>query len=390
MKNPFSYGRELGASHLVDRKAELALVERTIRDGNKLFMIGPRRFGKTSILKAAQDRLTAKKAIVLRFDATASPTLELLVSRIVSHAASALHGETKWVGEQLVGFFSRIRPDLKFSPADGEWSVGFGVAKAERENPMFFVDALDGLEKLAAKQPAARPVGLIIDEFQRVIELGGVDIEAQIRAAIQQHSRVGYVFAGSKTRMLQDMVSDHSRPFYRLGDVTYIGPIPRGDFSAFLKEKFAEAGYQSGDAVVSRILDIAQDVPYNVQALASHCWYRLVDENTSKRGGFTPEFVDETLNLLVRQQDPTYAGLWSQLTAIQQRTLMYMMAHDGEGTTSVGASRAIGHGASTISKARSSMVNSEILREDRSGRETRYRFEDPFFDHWIRLTAMRS
>jgi hypothetical protein len=189
--------------------------------------------------------------------------------------------------------------------------------------------------------------------------------------------------------MLQDMVSDHSRPFYRLGDVTYIGSIPRKDFSEFLKEKFAEAGYRASDAVVSHILDLAQDVPYNVQALASHCWYRLMDENTAKRGGFTPEFVDETLSLVVRQQDPIYAWLWNQMTAIQQRTLMNMVAHEGEGIASAHASRTIGHGVSTISKARSSMVNMEILREDQSGRETRYRFEDPFFDHWVRMTAMQ-
>jgi len=388
MKNPFNYGRELGSAQLIDRKSELAQVERTIRDGNKLFLIGPRRFGKTSILKAAQDRLQAKNAIVLRFDATASPTLELLVSRIVSHAAKALNGEAKRVGEQLATFFSMVRPDVKFSPADGEWSVQFGIDREKRENPMFFIDALDGFEKLATAQPANRPVGLIIDEFQRVIELGGEAIEYQIRAAIQQHSRVGYVFAGSKTRMLRDMVTNHSRPFYRLGDSIYIGPIPRKDFSPFLKEKFARSGHIAGDPVVARILDLAQDVPYNVQALASHCWYRLIDEHRPGKSGFTPQFVDETLNLVVRQQDPAYAGIWSLLTAIQQRTLMEVVAKKGKGLTSASVLRDVGHGASTIRQALVSMVNSGILREDQTERQIQYCFEDPFFDHWVRLTAM--
>ena len=389
MKNPFSYGNELGAGQLLDRKSELAQVERTIRDGRKLFMIGPRRFGKTSILKAAEERLRSENAIVLRFDATASPTLELLVSRIVSQAAKALSGEAKWVGEQLANFFSMVRPDLKFKPADGEWSVQFGIEREKRENPMFFVDALNGLEKLAATQPADRPVGLIIDEFQRVIELGGETIEFQIRAAIQQHSRVGYVFAGSKTRMLREMVSDHSRPFYNLGDITNIGPVPRADFSAFLTEKFSDAGYAASNAVVSRMLDLAQDVPYNVQALASHCWYRLIDEAASGEDGFTPEFVDETLALVVRQQDPTHEGMWGQLTTIQQRTLMSVVARDGKGLTSARVLAEVGRGASTIQDALQSMVNSEILREERSGRQVQYVFENPFFYHWVRLTAMQ-
>jgi len=58
------------------------------------------------------------------------------------------------VGEQLANFFSMVRPDVKFSPADGEWTVQFGIERERRENPMFFIDALDGFEKLATAQPA--------------------------------------------------------------------------------------------------------------------------------------------------------------------------------------------------------------------------------------------
>jgi len=71
--------------------------------------------------------------------------------------------------------------------------------------------------------------------------------------------------------MLREMVSDHSRPFYNLGDITNIGPVPRRIFLLSSLKKFSDAGYAASNAVVSRMLDLAQDVPYNVQALASHC-----------------------------------------------------------------------------------------------------------------------
>ena len=63
MKNPFQFGRELGLGSLVDRQKELAAIEQSIRDGNKLFLIGPRRFGKTSILKTVADRLDRKSVV---------------------------------------------------------------------------------------------------------------------------------------------------------------------------------------------------------------------------------------------------------------------------------------------------------------------------------------
>ena len=53
MKNPFQYGRELGTDSLVDRQEEVTEVINTITEANKLFLVGPRRYGKTSILAAA-------------------------------------------------------------------------------------------------------------------------------------------------------------------------------------------------------------------------------------------------------------------------------------------------------------------------------------------------
>jgi AAA+ ATPase superfamily predicted ATPase len=80
MKNPFEFGRELGADELVDRQEEVAEVIRVIKGGEKLFVIGPRRYGKTSILKAADDRATRDGAVVLRYNAESYPTLNQLVA----------------------------------------------------------------------------------------------------------------------------------------------------------------------------------------------------------------------------------------------------------------------------------------------------------------------
>lgn len=45
--NPFRYGADFGPEHLVGRKDEIACVESVIRNGMRLFLIGPRGFGKT-------------------------------------------------------------------------------------------------------------------------------------------------------------------------------------------------------------------------------------------------------------------------------------------------------------------------------------------------------
>ena len=120
--------------------------------------------------------------------------------------------------EQISRFFSRLKPEITYDGVEQELSISLGVDSTAKENrPVkLLTDALDGLEALALSQPRSRPVGLIIDEFQAVVARGGIEAEAQIRAAIQEHRRVGYVFAGSQTRIMTDMTQQHERPLYRL------------------------------------------------------------------------------------------------------------------------------------------------------------------------------
>ena len=390
MKNPFEFGRELGIGELVDRENEVAEVEEVIRSGRKLFLIGPRRYGKTSILKAAEDKLQVANSVVLRLDAESYPTLEMLVNSIVAGAAKQLKSGVEQAGEQIRKFFSRLRPELDFSLSDSAWTakVSMGSAPEDSGGVTLLVEALNGLESLAKAQPPGRAVGLVIDEFQKVIELGGGTAEAQIRAAVQRHRRTGYVFAGSKTQMLSAMTMDASRPFYRLGSVRFLGSVPRPDFEAFLGTKFAESGFKvQSPSAISLILDLAEDVPYNVQMLAHGCWDQLRDRVSSKSALLAEVVVRQALELLVRQYDPFYTQLWTALTSIQQRTLLAVVQQHGVKLQSMKVVRYLGRGPSTVRRSLGALIDRNILREEESGNGIRMRFEDPFFAQWIRLFA---
>jgi hypothetical protein len=46
-------------------------------------------------------------------------------------------------------------------------------------------------------------------------------VNRKIRAAIRRHMDLTFVFAGSKTTLLNDMTLNPSRPFYRLGSAIF-------------------------------------------------------------------------------------------------------------------------------------------------------------------------
>ncbi len=373
-----------------------------LTEGSKLFLIGPRRYGKTSILKAAGEIAQRDhRAVILRYNVEGFPTLDLLVGRVVTDAARALQGGLEGSAARVKDYFSRIRPEFSVNATQTEWTVkvGAGLAATEKDQVPLLLDALDGLEKLAAAEEGKRSVSLVLDEFQRVVAEGGVKAEGQIRAAIQQHRHVGYVFAGSDTRMLTAMVTDHSRPFYRLGSSIFIGPVPREDFRRFLSDKFAQGGFSvigqgpkdndQADRLspLDQILNLAEEVPYNVQALAHACWDLLAGAQNTADRVLSPDLVREALDRIVRRSGPFYTAQWVPLTSLQKKTLLAVVEENGRHMQSRKVTRAIGANPSSVQKALLRLTESNILREEMTGGENHYRFEDPFFSYWIRLAV---
>ncbi|MEM1096733.1 MAG: AAA family ATPase [Bacteroidota bacterium] len=380
MTSPFEYGRELPSAELVDRHDEVQQVIDIIQNGGRLFLIGPRRFGKTSILRAAAERARDAGAVVLRYNAEAYPTLTTLAERIVADAAQHLSGPLQKVGRKVRDTFGALRPQLSYDPLTDSFSATLTAAAQERSQPALLAETLDGLNQLAASSP--HPVALIIDEFQRVVEDGGHVAEGQIRAAVQAHDHVGYVFAGSKTRMLTEMTGDERRPFYRLGERRFIGAIPRSDFRPFLVAGFTQGQITLDSSGAEAILDLAEDVPYNVQRLAHACW-------TTHAGTSAPlssAEVEAVLDTVVRRDDPFYTQLWNGLTRTQQKALVAVAAERGTGLYAGTVLRTYDlTSPSSMRTALKALVDQGIAREEEAQGSIRYRLEDPFFAAWLRL-----
>lgn len=394
MENPFEFGRELDFEELVNRTEELDSIRQTIETGGKLFVIGPRRFGKTSLLKSSAEQAIKENHIILRYNAESFAELDGLVRKIVEDSANVLQGKVEKIGEQVKRYFKSLRPEISFSVTQSEWKTSLGVAASNPQDHIkLLVDALDGLEQLASEQPSDKRVALIIDEFQEILSQAGITAEKQIRSAIQTHRRVAYIFAGSKTRMLTKMTTDPSRPFYRLGTLLFVGKLPRTEFSRFLIDKFTRGDFFSPKTdeekrrnLALHILDLAEDVPYNVQMLAHTLWNRLsqIKIGSPETAFLTEDLIDETLDKVVSRNDPFYTQVWNELTAIQKKTLSAVIRENGTGLQSIKATKAAKVSASSMRRALESLASQDILRQEETKGSIQFKFEDPFFATWIR------
>ncbi len=374
--NPFQYGREVDL--LVDREVELATVVRTAEHSGTLFFIGPRRYGKTSILKAAEQQLDEAGLVVLRYDAEAYENTRLLAAALMSGAVRKFASALDRAQTVARKFFAALKPSLSVDPADGRITVDLGVetGSAHGELPIL-MDVLNGIEKLAAADK--RRAVVILDEFQQIVAEEGEKAERQIRAAVQTHRNVAYILSGSSTRMMTEMIASAARAFWNLGDQLHLGPIPREDFLPFLRTGLESTGASISDSALTRIVDLSEDVPYNVQQLASQCWTLLRE---SGRSSLTAPMVDEALSKVISTQHVAYMQRWLSLSAAQKQTLKIIINERADFQLAEVARR---HGLprTTMQRGLQALEENHFLRQEITRKGFQWRLEDPFLRAWL-------
>ncbi len=385
--NPFEFGRAVHAGAIVDREEEIARLTAAVRNGERVFLIGPRRFGKTSLLNVVQTKLEREGIIVLKYDAEKFESTELLAKALLSGAIRALTGPIDKIGasanQQIKRFFGALKPEVKYDVMHQTLSVSLGMERRLGESDLpVLTDVLDGINAMAKAE--AKVLAVVLDEFQQIVAEGGITAERQIRAAVQTHDNVSYIFSGSKTRLLTDMTSNHARPFYRMGSSLFLGPVPRNAFIRFITEGFESHDFKVVGGAVERILDLAEDVPYNAQRLAHRCWDLLRAPSPDARGTLTPAFIDRALERIVTEEDTTYTQLWVSLTEVQKKALKAVIGNKGQQLMSQAVATEYGVPPASMQKALKALDSRGIVRTDESFGTVRVRLDDPFFATWLR------
>src|SRR5260370_6832859 len=111
--------------------------------------------------------------------------------------------------------------------------------------------------------------------------------------------------------------------------------------------------------------------------LAHGCWEDLRAQAKSEQPVLSHSVVQRALERLVRQYDPFYTQLWNGLTAIQQKTLILVIAEGGTNLQSMKVVRALGKGPSTVRRSLGALMYLRLLRTEQDPRDLRLPFQNP-------------
>jgi hypothetical protein len=370
--NPFPIGLPVTGAELADRETELETVRKEVLAGSRLFLISPRRYGKTSLLLESRTRLQAEKipvAYVDLYQATSlAHFLDLFARAVLEAAEGTVEKAVRIAGELL----RAIRPTMTVNPqGQPEWSIG---VSQQQSDLLKLRDQILALPQSLAERKKGR-LAVFIDEFQEVRAFNGLALEKAMRALFQQQPRVSYVFAGSKESLMWEMVRSRRSPFFRSGPTLSLGPIPSEEFKKYLLGKFSRSGMSLTPDRLDEILALSEEVPFNVQYLCHALW--IIKNGT---GAVSTDDIRRAIEYVLAAEGEYYAALWDQLSLHQRRTARGLAKSGGASPFTTAFLREYDLGPSaSVARSLAQLVKREVLKKTQEG----YRFADPFFRAWI-------
>src|SRR6266581_4402991 len=127
MHNPFVYGEVVSAATFVNRVVELDRLVGDLTAGQKVFLISPRRYGKSSLIRQALAAVSRRGALTV--EVTVS-SFSSYVAFLEGYARALMAAETKWDRARawLKDAIRSARTEIRYSPGDaplGSLTVSF-------------------------------------------------------------------------------------------------------------------------------------------------------------------------------------------------------------------------------------------------------------------------
>ena len=372
MENPFKYGGVVSGPFFADRQNELKELKLEMANLNHVFLVSPRRFGKTCLLLNLVETLKHDAMACTYIDLNAFPDIRSFAGALAGLATGALETNTDKLLKIFSGF-QKLRPKVTVEP-DGTINAGLELAVGEKDSLPALLEGMDHAERLAIKKK--KKLVVIIDEFSDLEKYNGQSIEKALRSEIQKQTHIGYIFSGSEESVMLSMIRDRKRAFYKLGRIMELGPIKRNAYTDFILGWLNKGGFTINDDDLQRVFEIGKDVPYNIQRLCNVMW-----NNAGDTKAIQPALIDELPVIIARQDSPHYEMLWRSASQLQKMLLIALSKDQTAKPFSKDFQLKHGLGPSSSIKASlDSLLKKGILSKSLQGS---YYFTDTFMPYWI-------
>jgi hypothetical protein len=220
-------------------------------------------------------------------------------------------------------------------------------------------------------EQTGRRVLVVLDEFQALIDLRGLD--GVFRSHLQHQVHVSYVFCGSEPSLLRALFEDRSRPLYGQAQQLQLGRISFEAAHDFVAARFFETGKDSG-TVTPELVYLSELHPQRLMLLAHFLWEHVGRDPASMTD------LRVAYDAALRSVQLELRFLWEGLSANERRVLAAVAS--GLSPYQAEARRMAGlASSSSAQRAAQALLDRAILERDEADA---LRIVDPLLARWAR------
>ncbi len=370
--NPYHFGSPAVDPHFCDRDAEVTTLLQRMRDGVHVFLLGSRRYGKSSIVQRALRGFRREGGRAGYADLILCTSEAEVAQAVLTATVEGVLSGPRRARESLEALLRglRVAPTVSFGP-DGALSLSFDPFVAQRSWQAILDDALAILDDAAKRGPVA----LALDEFQHVAEIGRTGMGGAFKAAADRLTGASLVLSGSHMTAMERLTRVRGAPLQGMGELLVVGSISRREMTAHLQRRARAGGKSLTRGAADHLHSLGGDVPNDLQWLAYAAY-----EAAGAREEIDVESVQRGFEAIVRRQSSSFAERFELLAPSQQRVLKALAAAPTARLyTSAFLAVVQVANSNAVRKAAGVLIDAELVRR----REGVYEVASPFLRAWL-------
>lgn len=353
LDSPFPHHGPLKPEQVRGRDELLIQLTEKVTAHRVTALLGPRRYGKTSVLRRLGADLAEAGTSVVWVDLYAVRSFADLAARL---------------DEALDGTSGAHRSTLDRLAASVEFNLGVVKARFQRPDRPVPETTAHTLLDLLVDASELHPTLVVMDEFSSI---GGVEGAAGLlRTKFQHHyQELAIVFAGSEPSTMRALFEDRDEPFYAQADLVVIEPL-----SAVAIDEIVAEGWEGRPppGLAGRIFSATGGHPQRAMQLADAAWV-IAPPDTDP----PPDLWGQVLETVRAQTDAGHEVRYSSMPSADQAVLRIVAASE---SIFGRAGELLDLSASSGQNARRRLIDTGQLAQ----RGEELFVVDPLFADWLR------
>lgn len=220
-----------------------------VKNSCSTWLCSPRRFGKTSLIEKVFRELGNTVCLYVDlYNIKSKDDFCRRYSEVIAREFFNWKDDIKKLTRNLSDAFSNLSPRVSFDEF-GNPGFSINVHKVEKQEEVETI--LEVPHKMSFR--SSKKICIAFDEFQEIRRIDPFLLH-WMRSFFQRHTKISYIFSGSKLSMMEDIFTSMQSPFYEFAAKMTLSTISRDNLFDFVEGNFKKMIFQLKNKPLRRSL----------------------------------------------------------------------------------------------------------------------------------------